>query len=162
MAPKIRENLALYPMVFGFFIVLIGLYLLSVGLINGFKQMLTYNWSEVSGQVISIFHNEWERGEHTGSPVLYKYVVNGLEYYSDRVIYVDVINLEDNEWISLANGISTFRSLRVFVDPEDPESSVLRTGANKLSWSGMMPGSMLVGFGTVFSIGFWWVSKEFG
>ncbi|MCP4551302.1 MAG: DUF3592 domain-containing protein [Bacteroidetes bacterium] len=140
-------------------VVLLGSYAVSVGLINGSKQMLTHDWPEVSGRILSIeFVN---RDGHTRfNPLEYQYVVNDLVYHSNRVIYVSTINLDDKERRSLVSGFHKNRRISVFVDPEDPTSSVLRNGVNKLSFSGVRFGIVIVGFGILWSIISWLIVKK--
>jgi hypothetical protein len=144
--PGQRRVFGLFGVIFGSLFVVVGLFVMSIGIRNGYRQMATEHWRAVDGTLVSKSLEGRTKTNKSQSPVTYKYTVDQLEYFSDRVLYADLQNLDYGEWASLANGLPQSGTVTVYVNPSNPQESVLRKGAQPLSWQGVGIGALVTGF----------------
>lgn len=98
-----------------------------------YEQWQTKNWDRTQGTVDDIYI--WEScdddGCTWGMEVKYRYEVDGMVYRSDQLSLVDWEGSSDSnlEWrVDFEKEHPKGSSIDVFVDPKDPDRSVLITG----------------------------------
>lgn len=116
------------------------------------NRMAAKSWVEVPGEVI------WSRVKsHKGddsttySPhIFYRYNFEGKTYRSDRRSFAN-INGSDSKASSIVKNHPAGSAVTVFVDPRQPEESVLRRELGGSAWFSLFPlPFMAVGFGGLF------------
>ena len=166
MSPAARKKFGCFGVAFGSLFLLVGLFVMSVGIKNGMKQKGTSSWLSVDGVIISNNFNKRNKESKSIGPLSYKYYIDGLAYYSDRVVFVDLKNLDHSDWLQLANGLPEIKpeandkeiKVSVYVNPANYDESVLKSGYQSISWRGVGFGAAFSGFALFWMTAWWFMS----
>jgi hypothetical protein len=112
------------------------------------KELAPSNWPQSQGKIVtSETKLQYVRqGTNEVLPVIwYKFTHEGKEYLTDhwRVGNFSIGSREDSE--AITKKFQSGRNVTVFVNPRNPEKSVLENGVTVMSW-------IAVGFGIFFSL----------
>ncbi len=116
---RTRRAIDFFGLAFGSLFLLVGLFVISIGVRNGLKQLSTSSWRDIEGTVLEKRLTGRAEEHNDFSPVSYSYFIDGAPYHSDRVLYTNLRNLENNQWMQLANGIPDSGRVTVFVNPDN-------------------------------------------
>lgn len=104
-----------------------------------FSAVESKSWPEVSG-ILEIVQGEYHK------EISYRYLVNGSEYISDRVVFGEIGNRTPSREREIVRGYPTGGEVRVYYQPRNPAVSTLNKGLS----SG---GGFVFLLGSVFLIG---------
>ena len=105
-------------------------------------------WPSVDGTVVEARPVSQGSGgkRRDGVAIAYRYTFNEREYSSDRyAVGTPSLPAQSSvHAVQLADGYPAGRTIRVFVDPDDPESAVLAPGGTQKAWLTIAFGGVLV------------------
>jgi hypothetical protein len=153
-----RRIIGFFGLAFGSLFLIFGLGLICAAAKLGFKQSATSAWPSVEGKILS---NKLRKSDDIGadSPLMYEFQVNGVSYRSTRIFYIAPSSIDYSEWIQLANGFPREGSITVYYRSDNPNESVLVSGAVKASWNGLGSGALFAGFAAFWMTAWWGMSN---
>lgn len=127
-----------------FFFLVPGILMLSVGLFWAWQGMQAKEWHKVPGVIQNIEEKSSSSrgGIVTGVRVRYSYEYSGAVYEASRICFgmTNIKVLEEFEYLSATNQVS------VWVNPKEPDQSVLIPGINSSAIFLIVFGSLVSSF----------------
>lgn len=126
--------------------------------------------SEIAGQEVRIspprhtgqgFRYTQQQHDSERPRIVYRYTVDGTEYFNNRYRHGDYIFLKPHEVAAFTSQYAAGRTVPVHYNPRNPQQSVLQRAYSKDAWFFVPIGGLFVVFGSMVGLIYFAVMRRF-